>query len=640
MKRILKYAAILCLGLGLCSCDKLFDGLEGDLSKMTEEDMISTVAGLERLLANSYYYIPMNAFGSSDKNTMDATDTQATTYSITVSSFFNYTQVRSVNQVILQIDEAFANGVIGQEERDEMMGEALFIRAYMYFGSVKAFGGVPIVTEPLDDLYDGGENAGLYVPRSTEKETWDFVISELDKAIELLPESRTDGSYRATKWAALGLQSRVALYAASVSKFWTNAALASTYQAVAAKKTYMEESYAAEYYKKCIESSEELINSGVFSLYGGATTDRDAAVQNLYTLFTARQDCEFIFGKSYETGVSTASNGFDFSNSPQQAHASGTSSWQWGRYSVTSDIVDAFDDYADDGSRVDGTVKTRESGNETQISTNISQPTSSFRVTDDYIRYDATSDPFENKDARFKAWVIYPGCNFRSTDIVIQGGFVKADGSATFYQHAETVKDGVTYYSLGASNINYCSAFYKLDDSNAGNWYSTGFGIKKYLLPSAVVYSTNPWYDIRYAEILLNYAEAVVESGLGDATLAKKCLNDIRHRAAFTDDIELTSENVQHERRIELCFENDRNHTLHRRREYVNNAGGVQHRKHALVPTLDLTGDSPKYIFVRTNVFRNDINMLPAGLTTDIVDYYGEISNYAKNRYEPNPSQE
>ena len=47
------------------------------------------------------------------------------------------------------------------------------------------------------------------------------MISELDRAAELLPDEPKGGNYRATKWAALGLQSRVALYAATLSKYWS-----------------------------------------------------------------------------------------------------------------------------------------------------------------------------------------------------------------------------------------------------------------------------------------------------------------------------------------------------------------------------------------------------------------------------------
>ena len=262
MKKILKYTFAIVLGLGLCSCDKLFDSLEGDLTKMSEEDMTSSQAGLERLLSDVYSAIPMDAFNTKDQHTTLATYSKANDYDIAVTGFWNYKKMRSINQFIQKIDMALEKKAINEETRDQMLGEALFVRAYCYFAMVRRYGGVPIVTEPLDDQYDGEENLGLYIPRSTEKETWDFVISELDRAAELLPDEPKGGKYRASKWAALGLQSRVALYAATLSKYWGKEAISSSYKAVADKLTYMESSYADAYFAKCIEASEKIINSG------------------------------------------------------------------------------------------------------------------------------------------------------------------------------------------------------------------------------------------------------------------------------------------------------------------------------------------------------------------------------------------
>lgn len=643
MKKIFKYTFAIVLGLSLCSCDKMFDNVEGDLTKMSGEDMISSQAGLERLLSDVYNTIPMDAFNKKERNTTFASNSRNANYSVDVTGFWDYTKMRSINIFIQRVDEALENKVISQSVRDAMLGEAIFARAYCYFAMVRRYGGVPIVTEPLDQYYDGKENAGLYVPRSTEKETWDFVISELDKAIALLPESRNDGAYRATKWSALGLQSRVALYAASVSKFWNREAIPSSYQAVKDKLTYMEASYANDYYKKCIEASEALINSGKFSLYGGATSDVAKAKENLTNLFLERQDCEFIFGKSYKTGLSTADHSFDILNSPFQGHATAQNRTS-GNYSITSDLVDLYDDYNANGGRVDGTVKTRNDGVEDHYFAQVSNAASDFDPNIDFIKYDNPQDPFLNKDARFQAWVLYPGAIFRSLSINAQAGFIRPDGTYTFYQQESCKVNGVTYYSAGAETEGDISAFIHLDekdqDEKARFWNSC-FGIRKFLDPDqAIVYSSNPWCDIRYAEILLNYAEAVAESGQGDAAKAKKYLNDIRHRAAFTDDIDLTVENVCHERRVEFAMEGHESYTLYRRREYLNPRGGEQYRKHTLAPLLDLRGDTPKYIFARVNLYHGDVQFASAGINTDQLDYYGGINNYVKNGLVPNPSQE
>ena len=647
MKKIFTYFTAIILSFGLVSCDKIFDSLEGDLSKMYEDDLTSSEAGLVRLLASAYGYIPMENFSTFDKNTIDATDAHGAGYSIQRNGGWSYSNIRTVNKLFNQIQSSFDKGVIPADVRDAMLGEAHFVRGYIYFGMVRTYGGVPIVTEPLDDKYDGGEDvSGLLVPRSTEKETWDFVINEFEEAAKLLPASRTDGEYRVTKYAAYALEARAALFAASVSKYWNNAPIANTFKAVQQKLTYMEASYANAYYQKAIDAAKQVIDSGMYSLYGGTSpASVDAAKKSLQDLFTARRGEVFIFGRSYELGQTTSSNGFDYGNSPNQVHAAGGSGWQWGRYCVTLDLVDAFDNYVDaksNRSRAEGVVATRNDGKEDEYVTNLSLTTQTgFSVDTDYIKYDDPAEAFANKDARFQAHVVYPGSTFRGEKIIIQGGIIDDKGEATFYTQREVKVGDKSYYTFGAENDANFSGFYEMTNTNAGNWYNTGFGIAKFLDPSqAQLYSTNPWPDVRYAEVLLTYAEAVAESGQGDKALAKQCLNDIRHRAAYTDDVELTVENVLHERRVELAFENDLSYTMLRRREFAFGAANGL-RKHALVPTLDLRGGDPKYILVRANVYHGDVYASTNGLyISDYRSYYNGVSNWQKNEITPNPSQE
>jgi hypothetical protein len=644
MKKIFTYITALFFALALVSCDKIFDSLEGDLSKMTESDLTSSEAGLVRLLASAYGYIPMEAFSTFDKYTIDATDTHGAAYGIQRNGNWSYSQIRTVNKLFQQIPEAFEKGAISQELRDAMLGEAHFVRGYIYFGMVRSYGGVPIVTEPLDDKYDGGEDvSGLLVPRSTEKETWDFVLSEFEEAANLLPATRTDGSYRVTKYAAYALEARAALFAASICKYWNNAPIANSFKAVQQKLTYMDAGDANGYYQKAIDAAKKVIDSKMYSLYGGTNPSSvDAAKKSLQDLFTARRNEEFIFGRSYELAQSNPTNGFDYGNSPNQVHALGGSGWQWGRYSVTLDLVDAFDDYDENMGRADGTVKTRNDGVENEYVQNLSlNNMTGFSLDTDYIEYNDPSEAFARKDARFQAHVVYPGATFRNEKMVIQGGIIDDKGNVTFYTQREVEVGGNKYYTFGAENDANFSGFYEMTNTNAGNWYNTGFGIAKFLDPSgALLYSVNPWPDVRYAEILLTYAEAVAESGLGDKTLAKQCLNDVRHRAAFKDDIDLTVDNVLHERRVELAFENDLSYTLLRRREFAFGAANGL-RKHALVPTLDLRDGTPKYILVRANVYHGDVYASTNGLyINDYRAYYAGVSNWQKNDITPNPSQE
>lgn len=648
MKKIITYTLSLALLFGAASCDKIFDNLEGDLTKMSAEDMSGSEAGLDRLMSNLYASLPLGAFSSGEKNTPNATETSGGTGMFGgVPAFWDYSVVRDANTFIKAIDEAKSKGTIDEATYNSYLGEALFVRAYYYFASVRVYGGVPIVTEPLDDKFDGGDNAGLYIPRSTEKDTWDFVLSELDKAADLLPSDRATGKYRATKWSALGLKSRVALWAASVSKYWNQAKIGDNYKAVSEKLAYMDASYADNYYQQCIDACEKIINSGKFALYGAEPADVDQAVANYTNLFLSRQDSEWLFGRSYQNGVSSNTNNFDLQNSPNQVHGSGTGVWKFGCYGVTLDMVDAYDNYGAGFSGVDGTIRTRTDGKEDSYFQTPYSNTDAVKAVS-FVKYDSPDGPFKDKDARFLASVIYPGTTFRNITINIQGGLWKSDGTLTIYDDtnpSETV-GGVTYYGYGAASESNFSGFYKRGATNDGSWYTTGFGIRKFLDPKQPLsYSQNPWYDIRYAEILLNYCEAEVEKNGTNAGNSKQYLNQIRRRAYFLDQRDATLENVLHERRVELAFEDDYPMTLYRRRAFYNTVrdaasnpeGG---RKHALIPIADLHSGTPGYIFVRANFFGDDVDVRPAPYSVNASQYYQAIQNFTINKVTPNPSQE
>mgnify|MGYP003302525419 CR=1 FL=1 len=643
MKKILSLISIIALSFSFVACEGLFDNLEGDKSKLDGEYLAQSEAGLSRMMASVYASIPMGAFSNGDKSTDNAVDTHGGGIYNSTPGFWNYTTMRDVNNLIKIVEKAYADGTISESLYTTYIAEARFVRAYYYFGMVRTYGGVPIITEPLDDKFGVNNNEGLYIPRSTEKDTWDFVLSELDAAAEGLPETRTDGAYRADKWAALGLKSRVALYAASVSKYWKNAPIETSYQAVADKLTYMEESYANDYYQQCIDACEEIINSGKFSLYNAEPASLDAAITGLSDLFLARHDEEWIFGRSYNNGTPQASNSFDWNNSPMQAKFSeAVGVWKWGCYNVNADLADLYPYYDSNYNAVDGTLATRVDGNEsTWLEQIYADATAAEKV--EYVAYSKTADLFAKKDARFQAWVIYPGINFRGVDIVIQGGIWGDKLLICDSEKDYVTAGGKKYYMYGASNGEEYSGFNKIGHANDGSWYSTGFGIRKYLDPAgAKQYSTNPWYDIRYTEILLNYIEAQVEKNGTNAGDAKKHLNAIRRRAFFKDEIDATLENVLKERRLELAFEDDRAMTLHRRREFYrpnHPAGVAEARRHAVIPVADVRSGKAQYIFVRANMMMDDTDRVPVAYELQPKNYYGNIPNYAANKLVPNPSQ-
>ena len=616
------------------------------MSKLDGEYLASSEAGLSRMMATLYASIPMGAFAEGDKYTDNASDTHTAGVYNTTPSFWNYGTMRNANVLIQTVTEAYQKGNISEDMCNLYIAEARFVRAYYYFGMVRQYGGVPIITEPLDNKYDGGENLGLYVPRSTEKETWDFVLEEFQAAADALPETRTDGAYRATKWAALGLKARAALYAASVSKYWKDAQIPSC-DPVNQELTYMKAEYATEYYTQCIKACEDIINSGVFSLYNPTPASVEDAVNGLTELFLKKQNCEWIFGCSFDSGNEGATNGIDLKNAPNQvAFTAQTGVWKFGQYNVNADVADLYDNYTEAFGRADGTIITRTDGNETEWITNVYNDYKKASTAADAIPfkvYDKLGEPFANKDARFQAWVIYPGINFRGEEIIIQGGLWDSKGLQLCGALEDKISfGGMDYYMYGDQNQSNFSGFYLRGDANKGGFYTTGFGLRKFLEPkSPVQYSLNPWYDVRYTEILLNYCEAIVERDGDNAGKAKEYLNAIRRRAYFQDQVDATLDNVLKERRVELMFEDDRAMTLHRRREFYrpNSKQTDEMRTHTIIPVLYAKNGKPQYIFIRAYMFADDLDVRPQPSILEPKDYYGGIANYEKNKITPNPSQ-
>lgn len=111
------------------------------------------------------------------------------------------------------------------------------------------------------------------------------------------------------------------------------------------------------------------------------------------------------------------------------------------------------------------------------------------------------------------------------------------------------------------------------DDPNNANASRTGYYLKKFLLDNLFLTQDETrirnWVMFRYAEILLNYAEAMNEAfgpdnNNGYAMTAREAVNAVRRRAGvempavIAADKDEMRERIKHERRIELAFEEHR----------------------------------------------------------------------------------
>ena len=224
------------------------------------------------------------------------------------------------------------------------------------------------------------------------------------------------------------------------------------------------------------------------------------------------------------------------------------------------------------------------------------------------------------------------------------------DGTVAVYPNNNDGVDfnGTTYYPYGNAGTDN-SFFYRLNiDTNDSNRSFYCFTIRKG--QDEAGYTANPqtpWYNIRYPEMLLTYAEAVVENGkgYGDQAKAKQYLNDIRHRAGFKDNVDLTLDNVMHEWKVEFALENKWPMVLYRRRAYYNpnktasvEEGSVG-KKLTLIPMVDLSGAKAQWIFLRAVPYQTQPSKgYSKTLQVYADDYYATIPNHVYNRIEQNNS--
>lgn len=103
-----------------------------------------------------------------------------------------------------------------QEAIKVPVAEAKFFRAYLHFELVQIWGDVILLTEPLDL-----DSEKLYGKRDDRGVVIDQIITDLKEAADGLPEKVSDEG-RLTKYAALAMLSRVALYEGTWQKFHTN----------------------------------------------------------------------------------------------------------------------------------------------------------------------------------------------------------------------------------------------------------------------------------------------------------------------------------------------------------------------------------------------------------------------------------
>lgn len=510
---------------------------------------------------------------------------------------------KGIRQVSIFINNIDMNQEFSESERADLKGQARFLRAYFYWMLIRTFGPVPILPdEGVDYTKEYDEIAQA---RNTYDECVEYISNELVKAAgELYSERGVQEITRPTPGAALALRARVLLFAAS--PLFNGKAPSDVVNALVDKngKQLLSATYDESKWARAAAAARDVMELNKYDLYVAYTRvngDGQAYPATItppddngtfhsnpwphgwanidpFQSYRALFDGEIDIHQNNEMIFSRGSNQGSENIRIMVIHQLPRS--QGGGYNchgMTQKQCDAY--YMKDGSDCAGMnnmYKDREGYTDPSRYNTSQRPTEVVKANElkDYPELGAqgtgVSKQYAGREPRFYASVAYNGSTWH---------MLKAD------KDKNEKTDQQIFYYRGASDG------YKV----GSNWLNTGIGIKKFVHPNDLA-ASNVSYDvsrvelkaapdIRYAEVLLNYAEALNElensyqipSWNGEKMYTiertteelKKGIQPVRIRAGLPDyevygDAEKFRIKVKRERQIELFAEGQRYFDLRR----------------------------------------------------------------------------
>lgn len=493
-------------------------GLEDDHSQSTEE------------------YSDFGCFvdPQKDLNTVTGTDQPPEYFQGTSAYSLNsnaWGRIRNINDAITGIE----NGALSDEEKDELLGQAYFLRAWCYYYLVRYYGGVPIITTVLN------ANSESAVPRSSTKECIDFICEDLDKAASMLRartlESRWSGSDygRVTTGAALALKGRVLLLWAS--PLFNRENDLTRWQDAYNFMTEAKPDIDACGYGLANEDAPGVNGSGWALMFLGLSGNPEGVWVTLYNRNVPDLTPDYQRNNTWEQQIRPANTLGNAGKTP------------------TSMIIDLFP--MKDGKRP-------------------STYNSYTKLTASTITYDP-DHPYLNRDPRFYRTFSFPGGYWRFS------GDPNTSTSCNPYTGSQYILWNYVWYNDPTKYDDPTSS----DSYGADNLLSSAKGMYIRKFSDDLDVNSTPNYDyntegksvgfrccqtstmeIRYAEVLLNLAEAACMTG--NMSEAVEYLQRIRKRAGYTSDnnyglpANLSGDQatcmsaILYERQIEFAYEGKR----------------------------------------------------------------------------------
>jgi hypothetical protein len=421
-----------------------------------------------------------------------------------------YQQIRAVNQIFANISKI----PLLPANKAQMLAEARFLRAWYYFILLEHYGGVPLIGNALYDY-----TQTIPTKRSTFDQCVTYITTQCDTAAQVLPLVQNGLTYgRASGGACLALKARVLLYAASPlfnepgSTPNGNKAPADIASA-AVRPLVGYPSYDATRWATAEAAAAAVINSNAYQLFTDSTFLPGYGEEKPFQyLFTIRGTMNGVTNNEYIFQLMFPPNNYleGLFDPPSRTGANGAFPYQG--------TVDAFP-------MANGKA--------------ITDPTSGYDPT----------NPYVNRDPRLYASIIYDQSLLgnRTPNGQIQGyspvNIYLTNSNGTLSGGTDAVYQGTPtgYYNN------------KMLDPNC--------------VAAAIFNQTNRCIPlIRYAEILLDYAEAANENE-GPTMLVYNALEAIRQRAGIAPGSDMMyglqagmtqaqmRTAIQTERQCELAYE-------------------------------------------------------------------------------------
>ena len=380
-----------------------------------------------------------------------------------------YTQIQYINAFLENMDK-----VPDATQRKRVEGEAHFFRAYYYYMLWRRFGGALLI----DHTYDPLTNPEKF-PRASYEQMVKFIVDEAEKAQNLLSATYSTADVgRITSGAAIMLKAKTYLWASStVFQNKTKSYLGFT------------DDKSQEMLQKARAAYDELFALGTYQLVTITGTTQDKIRDEYRQIFITKNTSESILEVQHSNDGDYANK---FGHTLDRDAASPFFTGTTAAYTPTQNHVDEY------GMRGGATYNAQH--------------------------------PYDNRDYRFYANILYNGCSFRDhiMDMATTDG--KAGVDITVYGSSTSAAVSRTGYYLGKF----------VDPTQAINDNDTYASKQNYII----------W---RLAEAYLDYAEVCFR--LGDTSTALDMVNRIRTRVHMDALTAVTWNDIVRERRVEMAFE-------------------------------------------------------------------------------------